>query len=36
LVAEAISYVADQEYWFWLQELHGRHIPLEYDCELVA
>ena len=36
LVAEAISYVAEQGYWSWLQELHGRHIPLEYDCELVA
>ena len=36
LVQEAINYVAHQGYWARLQDMYGRSIPLEYDCERVA
>lgn len=36
LVDEAINYVAHEGYWSKLQEMYGRTIPLEYDCERVT
>ncbi len=34
-VADAIDHVSINGYWAKLQEIYGREIPLEYDCEYV-
>lgn len=34
LIGEAVEYVSTRDYWSWLQDLHGRTIPLQYDLEI--
>lgn len=33
LIPEAVAHVESHEYWSWLQDLHGRRIPLQYSIE---
>lgn len=32
LFRQAVEYVAAHDYWAWMQELHGRTIPLGFDA----
>lgn len=34
LIGEAVEYVSTRDYWSWLQDLHGRTIPLQYKLEI--
>lgn len=31
---EALDFVVTKEYWHWLQELHGRVVPIKYEIEV--
>jgi len=31
LYEDSLLYVRDQEYWSWLQDLHNRTVPIEYE-----
>lgn len=35
-VESAVSHVEHEDYWAALQDMCGRNVPLEYDCEVVA
>ena len=35
IVQDAVNEVSTSDYWFMLKDFYGRHVPLEYDCELI-